>query len=87
MPRRADDDDRQPALDLARQILDGRTAPVEGAQRLAHDLLPPVADPRAAEFAEAFAEALALHRDDPATARRVDERIRHVAWRVVTASI
>ncbi|MFL5796876.1 MAG: hypothetical protein ACJ77A_02940 [Actinomycetota bacterium] len=79
-------DARQRAVECARQIVDGRLLPDEGARRLTAELLPPVGqDQQTRQFAEWFAGALAEHPEHPAVRRRTDERIRLLAWRLIAA--
>jgi hypothetical protein len=85
MAKGSTDPHRQSAVACAREIIDGRRSTLEGARHLATELLPTVEGPQAEGFAALFAEAVGEWRDEPATRARVDERIRHIAWRVVVA--
>ncbi len=79
-------DARQRAVDCARQIVDGRCPPDEGARRLTAELLPSIGqDPQTRQFAESFAGALAERQEHPTVRRRTDERIRLLAWRLIAA--
>jgi hypothetical protein len=86
MPKRSEPDPHQPALDCAREILDGRRPTDEGARRMTDEVLPALSDdPEARRFAGSFAEALRELQALSSNRSGFDDRVRHVAWQVVAA--
>ena len=76
---------RRLAVEIARQIVDGRCAPYDGARRIWRDVIPRfVDDPQAGRLHPVFIGNAREWEENPHARRQIEEQIRREAWQLIS---